>query len=111
MIKSVTFLTPGYGVTYQVGNRVNGMTIAKIRIAALHFQGDPYDHYVGETQKGERIFAVNCLCPVSIEYLPNSMPIDSEAGRKLPSLTEQAFAAQNQDLSDTAYLPSDSETI
>jgi hypothetical protein len=46
----------------------DGRVIAKIEIEPLHFEGDPYDHYVGRDANGEIIFATKCTTELYIEY-------------------------------------------
>lgn len=52
----------------------DGRVIARIIVKPLYFEGDPYDHYVGEDAKGEIIFAVKCTAGVFVEYRNHQQP-------------------------------------
>lgn len=69
MILRVDIVTTVGAKTYAVGDNLNGKTVAKIGVVSLHFQGDPFDHYIGYSKDGEMIFSINCLTPCVVEYL------------------------------------------
>lgn len=69
MIHRIDLVTSSGAKTYLIGDKVNGKNIDRIGVVSLHFQGDPYDHYVGYTKEGEMIFSINCLTPCVVEYL------------------------------------------
>jgi hypothetical protein len=54
--------------TYTLGDMINGKALNKIRLAELHFTGDPFDHYCGYDKDGEMLFSVNCLVPCEVVY-------------------------------------------
>lgn len=68
-ILSISIITSQGAKTYSVNDiALNGKTIHRIKVATLHFTGDPFDHYVGYSIDGEMIFSINCLCPCEVLY-------------------------------------------
>ena len=68
MIQRIDLVTSTGAKSYIVGDKVNDKIVDRIGVQSLHFQGDPYDHYVGYTKGGEMIFSINCLTPCVVEY-------------------------------------------
>lgn len=67
-IGSLSIITTAGAKTYRVGDIHAGIEIMEIRIEALSFQGDPYDHYCGFGPQNQMLFSVNCLCPCEVAY-------------------------------------------
>jgi hypothetical protein len=69
-IQSVTIVTTAGGKSYAIGDTIqNAGKITRIKVDDLHFQGDPYSHYIGYGENGEMLFSVNCYVPCVVEYL------------------------------------------
>lgn len=68
-IKSVHVITVQGVKSYNIGDKIDGKSIHTIEKRALHFQGDPYDHYIGISEDGQLLFSVNCLIPCDVTYL------------------------------------------
>lgn len=70
MIRQITLVTSVGVQTYTVGGRMPGTskTIVAIRLEPLYFTGDPFDHYIGSDECGERLFSIYPLCPCVVEY-------------------------------------------
>jgi len=63
-INRVTTITAQGVSTHTVGS--NG--VIKIEIVPIHFQGDPYDHYVGYNGAGNKLFSISCIAPTEVIY-------------------------------------------
>lgn len=54
-IRKITIVVSQGAKTYSVGDDLYGHTIDRMGVVSLHFQGDPFDHYVGYSKEGEML--------------------------------------------------------
>lgn len=67
-IKEITIVTTVGAKSYRIGDMISGERVDEIAKGELHFQGDPFDHYIGKADSGKMLFSINCLTPCVIEY-------------------------------------------
>lgn len=67
-IRSVAVVASTGAEVYRLGKIIDGRTVARISIADISIEGDPYMHYCGFDSNDELIFTINPHAPCVVEY-------------------------------------------